>query len=109
MAVATASGVLTKGRNQAGRGRVTVGRKRIEQPRKVRDTDSGKFGQHLESLIAARGLSVPEFAIEIGTSTAVVYFYISGFRIPPFKKWRQMAKALGLKSVNDLLPKLPIS
>jgi ribosome-binding protein aMBF1 (putative translation factor) len=93
---------------QSRGGKVTVGRKREGQPRSVRNTDSGRFGQHLETLVAESGLSVAEFANRIETSVDVVYLYIKGTRIPPFKHWRKVAKALGLSSVNELLPKLPI-
>ena len=103
----------TRGSGRTGRagranGAATVaGRPREEQPREIRNTDAGRFGQHLESLIADGGMTVPEFAKKIGKTPAVVNYYLKGVRTPPFASWRKLSKVLRLSDVRELLPPLP--
>ena len=85
-----------------------AGRKREGQPKSVRGTPAGKFGQHLEQLMTATGLSTTEFAERIGVTPAVVNFYIKGIRQPPFKNWQRIASVLGLRNLRELVPDFPL-
>ena len=74
----------------------------------VKDGDEGLFGQHLESLVLAAGLSVTDFAAKIGKDRDTVTLYFGGFRLPKAKDYRRIATVLGLANVRELLPDLPI-
>ena len=85
-----------------------VGRKREGQPKNVRGTPAGKFGEHLEQLMIRAGLTPPELAERIGVSADAVRKYLRGTYTPVIDKWPQLARALGLKNAKDLVPDLPV-
>jgi ribosome-binding protein aMBF1 (putative translation factor) len=90
-----------------GRGVVTVGRKREGQPKAVRNTPAGKFGQRLEELMSKSGFTPNEFAERIGKTPDMVRKYLRGDNTPHIDDWPMIAHVLGLKDASDLLPKLP--
>ena len=81
-----------------------AGRKREGQPKRVRGTPAGRFGQHLEQLMVRAGLTTSEFAERIGVTVDVVNLYIKGTRQPPFKNWQTIASVLGLRNLRELVP-----
>src|SRR5689334_9250800 len=80
------------------------GPSRAGQPKEVRGTPAGKFGQRLEELMVAAGLTTTELAERIGVTPDVVRKYIQGRVTPVIDRWPTVAKALGLKNAKDLLP-----
>ncbi len=88
--------------------KATVGRKREGQPKSVRGTPAGKFGQRLEELMQEAGLTPPELAERIGVTPDVVRKYIRGAVTPVIDRWPVIAKALGRKNARDLVPELPV-
>jgi ribosome-binding protein aMBF1 (putative translation factor) len=96
-------------KKQATAAATKAGRRRADLPRSRRDSDEGRFAEHLRELLAQSGLTTAEFAKKIKKSTDVCNMYMQGTRMPPFKHWRKIADALGLSTVNDLLPRLPLA
>ena len=106
-----------------------AGRPREGQAKGIRETDAGKFGQRLESLIDKSGLTVKEFAdllkvrvvstgiTKAGISTDAIYLWFKGINQPPYRYWRTIANVLNqrlpardrLKNLRELLPDSPLS
>jgi hypothetical protein len=85
-----------------------MGRKRAGQPRSVRTTVAGKFGQRLEQLAAAAGLTTAEFSRKAGVTEDAINKYFRGTDVPRLDRWPRIARALGLKNAKDLLPDIPV-
>ena len=85
-----------------------MGRKREGQPKEVQNTPAGKFGQHLEELMAKAGIEPNELAEAVGVTPGAVRFYLRGVSVPEFAKWPAIAKALKLKNVRELVPSIAI-
>jgi len=86
-----------------------MGRKRLGQPKDVRNTVAGKFGQRLEQLATEAGLTTAEFADRAGVTEDAIRRYFRGADVPRLDRWPEIARALGLKNAKDLLPDLPVS
>ncbi len=84
-----------------------MGRKRSGQPRSVRKTVAGKFGQRLEQLATAAGLTTAQFARKAGVTEDAIRKYFRGTDVPRLDRWPRIARALGLKNAKDLLPEIP--
>jgi predicted transcriptional regulator len=76
-------------------------RKRAGQPRSVRKTVAGKFGQHLEQLAAAAGLTTAEFARKAGVTEDAIRKYFRGTDVPRLDRWPRIARALSLKNARE--------
>jgi ribosome-binding protein aMBF1 (putative translation factor) len=79
--------MATRERNGAT---ATVGKRGPErqgQPRDVRNTPTGKFGQRLELLMVKAKLSTEEFAERIGVTPDAVRKYLRGDNIPNIERW----------------------
>ena len=85
-----------------------MGRKRDGQPKSVRGTPAGKFGQHLEQLMVSAGLTTTEFAERIGVTPDTVRKYLRGAAVPVIDKWPKIGRTLGLKNAKDIIPDLPL-
>jgi transcriptional regulator with XRE-family HTH domain len=81
-----------------------MGRKRSGQPRAVRKTVAGRFGQRPEQLATAAGLTTAEFARKAGVTEDAINKYFRGTDVPRLDRWPRIARALGLKNAKDLLP-----
>jgi ribosome-binding protein aMBF1 (putative translation factor) len=88
-------------------GVTTVGRKREGQPKNVRGTPAGKFGQHLEALMIRAGMTTSELADRIEATPDAVRKYLRGTHTPAIDKWPRIARVLGLKNAKDLVPDIP--
>lgn len=75
-----------------------MGRKRIGQPRGVRYTVAGKFGQRLEQLATAAGLSTAEFAKKAGVTEDAIRKYFRGTDVPRVDRWPRIAATLRLET-----------
>ena len=85
-----------------------AGRKREGQPKSVRGTPAGQFGQHLEQLMIRAGLTPPELAERIGVTPDTVRKYLRGAVVPVIDKWPKIARTLGLKNAKEIIPDLPL-
>jgi ribosome-binding protein aMBF1 (putative translation factor) len=94
---------------QSRGGAKTVGRKREGQPKSVRGTPAGKFGQRLEALMMRAGLTTTELSARIGITPDTLRKYIRGVLTPDIDRWPDVARALGLKNAKELLPDLPVN
>lgn len=72
-----------------------MGRKRIGQPRGVRHTVAGKFGQRLEQLATAAGLSTAEFARKAGVTEDAIRKYFRGTDVPRLNRWPRTSRSGG--------------
>jgi transcriptional regulator with XRE-family HTH domain len=84
------------------------GRKRQGQPEDIRGTPLEKFGELFRSLVEKSGLNTLELAERTGLTPDSIRRYLRGERIPNIGKWLELARALGLKDVKDLIPSIPI-
>ena len=92
-------------------GAATVGKRGPErqgQPKKVRDTPAGLFGQRLEKLMIERGLTTEEFAEAAGLTSDAIRKYLRGVSVPHINRWPELARALGLNDAAQLTPKIPV-
>jgi len=78
----------------------------MPKPRKVVDTSTytGRFAVRLRSLREKRGMSVEEFAENLGLSAITVYQWEQGKHAPSFDKIPEIAEFFGFKRTRDVLP-----
>jgi transcriptional regulator with XRE-family HTH domain len=80
-----------------------MGRKRqgvlARTPQRNRD-----FAEHLAKLLERSGATPAELADTIGRSHVMVLQYLQGVHLPRIQDLPDIAKALKLRSVRDLIP-----
>jgi hypothetical protein len=80
-----------------------MGRKRsgpaLQLPPRAR-----QFALRLNDLMEQAGVTPDEVATKIGKSLAIVHHYLKGTNLPRLLELPELAHALGLASVKDLLP-----
>ncbi|MGC4002849.1 MAG: helix-turn-helix transcriptional regulator [Pirellulales bacterium] len=65
---------------------------------------SGQWAIHLCALMEAKGTTATELAEAVGKGRATVFQWLRGDLIPSLDHWPTIAKALGLKSWQQLVP-----
>ena len=68
------------------------------------DTYRGRFAVRLTELRKKAKLSVDELAAKTGINRAIIYDWESARKCPTIERFPELAKALGLKSTQKLLP-----
>jgi transcriptional regulator with XRE-family HTH domain len=63
-----------------------------------------QFALRLSDLMEQAGVTPDEVATVIGKSVAIVHHYLQGINLPRLLELPELASALGLASVKDLLP-----
>jgi transcriptional regulator with XRE-family HTH domain len=63
-----------------------------------------QFATRLNDLMAQAGMTPDDVATSIGKSIAIVHHYLRGTNLPRLLELPELARALGLASVKDLLP-----
>ena len=63
-----------------------------------------QFAMRLNDLMEQAGLTPDDVATRIGKSLAIVHHYLRGTNLPRLLELPELARALGLASVKDLLP-----
>lgn len=79
----------------------SVGRQR--KPRAERDYQA-RFAQRLCDLLKNRDMSAQELADKLHVSPQTVWDWLAGRSVPKLNSWPAIAKALGAKDPNELLP-----
>lgn len=85
-----------------------VGRKKT-RPKPDAEPIARQFGERLNALLEARKMSVEEYSDALKAAgckkaKSTIWQIIRGESIPPMKDLPAMAKALGLKHWQDILP-----
>jgi transcriptional regulator with XRE-family HTH domain len=63
-----------------------------------------QFALRLNDLMEQAGLTPDDVATVLGKSVAIVHHYLKGTNLPRLVELPELARALGLASVKDLLP-----
>jgi transcriptional regulator with XRE-family HTH domain len=63
-----------------------------------------QFAMRLNDLMEQAGVTPDDIATRIGKSIAIVHHYLRGTNLPRLLELPELARALGLASVKDLLP-----
>jgi transcriptional regulator with XRE-family HTH domain len=63
-----------------------------------------QFAMRLNDLMEQAGVTPDDVATRIGKSIAIVHHYLRGTNLPRLLELPELARALGLASVKDLLP-----
>jgi transcriptional regulator with XRE-family HTH domain len=62
------------------------------------------FAEHLNGLLDRSGATPSELAAKIGRSRVIVLQYLQGVHLPRLQDLPEIAQALNLHSVKDLIP-----
>ena len=63
-----------------------------------------QFATRLNDLMEQAGMTPDDVATRIGKSVAIVHHYLRGTNLPRLLELPELARALGLASVKDVLP-----
>lgn len=80
-----------------------MGRKRLGPPMQL-PPQARQFAIRLNDLMEQAGVTPENLAAKLGKSLAIVHHYLRGTNFPRLLELPELARALGLTSVKDLLP-----
>ena len=80
-----------------------MGRKRLG-PAAYLAPRTQQFAIRLNDLMEQAGVTPDDLAAKLGKSLAIVHHYLRGTNVPRLLELPDLAIALGLKSVKDLIP-----
>ena len=80
-----------------------MGRKR-SGPAMQLPTRARQFALRLNDLMAQAGVTPDDVATKLGKSVAIIHHYLKGTNFPRLLELPELANALRLASVRDLLP-----
>lgn len=80
-----------------------MGRKRLGPPVQLAPR-ARQFAIRLNDLMERAGVTPDDVAAKLGKSPAIVHHYLRGTNFPRLLELPELASALGLTSVKDLLP-----